>query len=420
LKITKLALLGIALISGCASKPKVAETDAAKPVAVLTANATSREVPADFEETGSFVADESSDIAPPVAGRVISTPVDVGAHVKQGQIICELDHRDAELKLQQARAQLQEATAGVRQAQSRIGWSSGEFDPTRVPEVAAALANYQSAQAQAKLAAADATRYANLVATGDVSRSAYEKARTQQEPADAQANSAKQQYEATVNAARQSSEAVSTSQASLEGVKAQLAQAEKGLADTTIRAPFDGYITARPVAAGEYVALTNKIATIVRIGSLKLQLQTPEQRASLAHLGDSVVARLDAYPGREFQGKVSAINQSVDPNSRIFILEARFENPDTALKPGMFATAHVRLPGGVEGIFIPKQAIIRDKTTDSNQVFAIQNGKARLRVVAVGGSDGDLIRVLTGVTAGDVVAISNQIELFDGAAVTTT
>ncbi len=66
---------------------------------------------------------------------------------------------------------------------------------------------------------------------------------------------------------------------SLAGVRAQLAQAEKGLADTTIRAPFDGYITARPVAAGEYVALTNKIATIVRIGTLKLQLQTPEQRA---------------------------------------------------------------------------------------------------------------------------------------------
>ena len=423
LNTSKLAVLAIrltaAIISGCTSKPTVADAAAAKPIAVQTSTAISREVPADFEETGSFVADESSDIAPPVAGRVISTPVDVGARVKQGQVICELDHRDAELKLQQSRAQLQEATAGVPQAQSRIGWSSGEFDPTRVPEVAAALANYQSAQAQAKLAAADATRYANLVATGDVSRSAYEKARTQQETADAQANSAKQQYEATVNAARQSSEAVSTSQASLEGVKAQLAQAEKGVADTTIRAPFDGYITARPVAAGEYVALTNKIATVVRIGSLKLQLHTPEQRASLAHLGDGVVARLDAYPGRQFQGKVSAINQSVDPNSRIFILEARFENPDTALKPGMFATAHVRLPGGVQGIFIPKQAIIRDKTTDSNQVFAIQNGKARLRVVAVGDSDGDLVRVLTGISAGEVVAIDNQIELFDGAAVTT-
>ena len=406
-------------LTACSSTKKPDTTaDAPKPVAVTTATAFSREVPADFQETGTFVADESSDIAPPVAGRVISTPVDVGARVKQGQVICELDHRDAELKLDQARALLNEATAGVRQAQSRIGWSSGAFDPGKVPEVAAALANYQSAQAEAKLAAADSQRYANLVATGDVSRSAFEKAHTQQETAEAQANAAKQQYEAASNAARQSSEAISSSQASLESVKAQLAQAEKAVADTTIRAPFDGYITARPVAAGEYVALTNKIATIVRIGSLKLQLQTPEQRASLAHLGDAVTARLDAYPGRDFNGRISAINQSVDPNSRVFILEARFDNPDTALKPGMFATAHVRLPGGVDGVFVPKQAVVRDKTTDSNQLYVIQNGKARLRVVSVGDPDGDNIRILSGIAANDVVAVSNQIELFDGAVVT--
>src|ERR1019366_7599483 len=229
------------MMAGCGSNKKAADAvEVVKPVAVSTATAVSREVPADFEETGTFVADESSDIAPMVAGRVIATPVDVGARVRQGQIICELDHRDAELKLQQARAQLQEANASVRQAQSRIGWVSGEFDPTRVPEVAAALANYQSAQAQARLAAADSQRYANLVATGDGSRSAYEKAHTQQETAEAQANAAKQQYEAASNAARQSSEAISSSQASLESVKAQLAQAEKGVADTTIRAPFDG------------------------------------------------------------------------------------------------------------------------------------------------------------------------------------
>jgi multidrug resistance efflux pump len=107
------------------------------------------------------------------------------------------------LKLDQARAQLQEATAALRQVQSRIGWNSGTSDPNQVPEVAAARANYQSAQAQAKVAAKDSQRYANLVATGDVSHSAFEKAHTQQETAEAQANAARQQYEATANTARQ-------------------------------------------------------------------------------------------------------------------------------------------------------------------------------------------------------------------------
>ena len=407
-------------LSACGSKKAAAPAtvEVAKPIAVTTAKALTREVPADFEESGSFVADETSDIAPPVAGRVISTPVDVGARVKAGQVVCELDHRDAELKLQQARAVLQEATAGVRQARSRIGLTEGAFDPNVVPEVAAAQANYRSAQAQAKLAAADSQRYANLVATGDVSKSAAEKARTQQETAEAQANAARQQFEAASNGAKLNFEGLQSTQASLESVKAQLAQAEKGLADTTIRAPFDGYITARPVAAGEYVALTSKIATIVRIASLKLQLQTPEQRAAQAHLGDRVVAHVAAWPGREFTGRVSAINPSVDPASRIFILEARFENPDAALKPGMFATAKVRQPGGVPGVFVPTGAVVRDKTTDSNQVFVIQDGKARLRVVSVGDVSGDSIRVLTGIAEGDMVATSNRAELFDGAQVT--
>ncbi len=135
-----LCVLVALCFEGCGSKRGSSETgDTSKPqeVAVSTAVAESRTVPASFLETGSFVADESSDIAPPVAGRVIATPVDVGAFVKEGQVVCELDHRDAQLKLQQAKAQLDEATASVRQAQSRIGLTGGTFDPDKVPEVAA-------------------------------------------------------------------------------------------------------------------------------------------------------------------------------------------------------------------------------------------------------------------------------------------
>ena len=387
---------------------------------MTTAVATARQVPADFEETGSFVADESSQIAPVAAGRVLSTPVDVGAFVHKGDVICELDPRDAQLRLDQMRAQLAEATANVRQMQSRIGLSSTSttaFDPDKVPEVAAAHANYQSAQANARMATADAQRYANLAATGDVSQSALQRARTQQETAEAQVNSAKQQYEAAANAARQSSEMVSTSVATLDGVKAQVAQAEKALADTKIRAPFDGYITARPVAAGEFVALADKIATIVRIGTVKLDLQTPEQRASLAHVGDKVVARVAAFPSREFQGRVIAVNASVDPGSRAFILEAAFENRDAALKPGMFATAHIQLPGTAAAVFVPKQAILRDKTTDSNQVFSISDGKAHLHVVAIQDATGDETRLASGLSGGETIATSNLSQLFDGAPV---
>ena len=139
--------------------------------------------------------------------------------------------------------------------------------------------------------------------------------------------------------------------------------------------PFDGFITARPVAAGEYVALTNKIATIVAIAPSYSICRRPNSGFTGAYqtwwLGD-------AYPGRDFEGKVSAINQSVDPNSRIFILEARFANPGTELKPGMFARAAcAEAWRGRRVLCLARGA--RDTTTDSNQAFVIQNGKARLR-----------------------------------------
>jgi multidrug efflux pump subunit AcrA (membrane-fusion protein) len=415
-------LIGAALFqAACGSKQstQVAAASAGpKVVAVITAPAAVRQVSAGFAETGSFVADESSDIAAAVPGLVTATPVNVGDFVKRGQVICELDHRDAQLRIDQMRAQLDEATAAVRQAQSRIGLNANRtFDANLVPEVAAAKANYESAQAQARLAAADAKRYENLVKTGDVSRSAFEKARTQQETADAQVNSARQQYEGALNGARESYGAVETSQASLEGMRAQLAQAEKGLGDTIIHAPFDGYISGRPVAAGEHVAVTDKIATLVRIGTMKLQLQTPEQRSARASIGMTVVARVSAFPDRDFLGKVSAINPAVDPNSRAFVLEARFDNPKAELRPGMFATARVLLPGTEDAVFVPRSAVIHDRTTDANQIFVIENNSARLRVVLTGETDGASIRILSGLTGKEAVATNHQTELFDGSPV---
>ncbi len=88
-------------------------------------------------------------------------------------------------------------------------------------------------------------------------------------------------------------------------------------------------------------------------------------------------ARVSAYPDRRFCQPASAppISRSIRTRA-VFVTEAQFDNADTALKPGMFATARVRLPGGESGIFVPKQAVIRDKTTDSNEVWVVLNGKA--------------------------------------------
>jgi multidrug efflux pump subunit AcrA (membrane-fusion protein) len=427
----KLRLLSILLLlvglAACQRSETSASTAAAAGKAavqtptVATVHTITREVSATVQATGSFVAHDSSDVAPNEAGIIVATLVDVGAFVQKGQVIARLDARDAKLRLDQARAAQQQAEASVRQAQSKIGLGQNQaFDPNTVPEVLAARAAYESAVAQQKLAQADAKRYENLVKSGDVSRSAYDKASTQVETADAQVNATRQQYEASLNAARQNFQGVATQEAGQLGTRAQLAMAEKVLADAQIRAPFAGYVSARPVTPGEYVAASAKIATILRVTPIKLELQVPELYAQQMKQGLNVGASVTGYAGRVFDGAVTAINPAVDPNSRTFIVEVTFANMDVALRPGMFATARIVLPGSTQGIFIPPSALITDATTNSSQVFLIRDGKARLAVVQLGEREGDLVRILTGIPPDAVVATDHLQDLYDGQSVKLT
>jgi multidrug efflux pump subunit AcrA (membrane-fusion protein) len=404
--------------SGSAKDSSTAQAAETKPVHVTTATVLTKKVPVFIQSSGSFVADESSDVAPPAAGRIASTPVNVGAFVQEGQVIAQLDQSDAKLRLDQALAAQAQAEAALRQSQSRIGLGVNSiFDPTAVPEVQAAYAAYQSAESQAKLAAADEKRYANLVATGDVSRSNYEKEKTQAETAQAQADSAKRQYEAALNNARQNFQGVSGAEASLAGFRSQVAIARKAIEDTIVRAPMSGYVSDRPVAVGQYVSASTKVATVLRVNPVKLFLQISEADAARVNTGMQVTARLAAYGDREFDGRVTVLRPAIDPTSRAMTVEVQFANPDFALHPGMFATARVLLPEGEQGMFVPATSVLTDATTVSSQVFSIENGKARAKVVRVGDTDGGMVRILSGVTPGAVVANSALKELYDGIAV---
>jgi multidrug efflux pump subunit AcrA (membrane-fusion protein) len=398
--------------------PSAAKQDEAKPVRISTAPVTSKQVAVFIQSSGTFIAEESSDVAPPAAGRVATTPVDVGAFVKEGQVIATLDDADAKLRLEQALATQAQAEAGVRQSQSRIGAGSGPtFDVNTVPEVRASLAAFQSAQGQARLAEADAKRYQNLLATGDVSQSNYEKQRTAAETAQSAAEAARRTYEAALNNARQNWMQVGGAEASLAGAHSQVAIARKAIEDTIVRAPMSGYVSDRPAAAGEYVGTNSKIATILRANPIKLALQLSESDAGRLKPGMRVEARVAAYGDREFAGRVKVIRPAIDPTSRSMTVEADFDNPSFTLRPGMFSTARVVLPEGEQGMFVPASAILTDATTVSSQVFVIEAGRARARVVRVGETEDGQTRVYSGVTSGATVATNNLKDLYDGAAV---
>jgi multidrug efflux pump subunit AcrA (membrane-fusion protein) len=400
------------------TKKDAGAAETSKPIAVTTTKAIAREVPAYIQATGSLVADETSDVAPQTSGQVVATPVSVGAFVKQGSVIARLNDRDARLRLQQAQAGVQQAIAGVRQAEARLGLRpGGNFDASSIPEVRSASANLEQAQAQLRLAEANERRYRDLVETGDVAVSIYDQYRTQRDTARAQVNGARQQLETAINTARQSNQAIQTAEAAVESARAQAAIAQKAVADTTVRAPYAGYVSNRPIAVGEYVTPASIVATVLRTNPIKLQLQVQEAEAPHITPGMGVSLEVDAHPNRKFAGQVVAVNPAIDPASRAVTVEAAVENADNALRSGMFATAQIVRQGGNKAVFVPRSAVLADQNTQSYRVFVIQGDTAKLRVVQIGAEEGDMVQILSGVNADEIVATSNLQQLFEGARV---
>lgn len=398
-----------------------AEAADAPAVAVTTTRVEVREVPAFIQTTGSLAANESSDVAPQTSGQVVSTPVSIGAFVRQGAVIARLNDRDARLRLRQSQAAVQQALAGVRQAEARLGLGvNGRFDASTIPEVRSAAAAYDSALAQQRLAEANAKRYAELVETGDVARSVYDQYRTQADTARAQANSARQQLEIAINQARQNNQAIQTAQAQVTSAQAQVAISQKAVEDTLVRAPYSGYVSARPIAVGEYVTPASVIATILLTNTLKLEMQVPEAHAASLRPGMPVSLIVEAYRDRQFGGTVTAINPAIDPASRSITVEAAIQNPDNALRSGMFVTARITLSGGNQSIFVPREAVVNDQNTNSSRVFVVQGTTAHLRVVQVGDEENGMVQILSGVQAGEEVATSNLQQLYEGAKVQPT
>ncbi len=388
------------------------------PIAVTTSKASARQIPSYLQATGSLSANETSDVAPQTSGQVVATPVSVGAFVRQGVVIARLNDRDARLRLQQAQAGVQQAQAGVREAEARLGLRpGGNFDASAIPEVRIASANLEQAQAELRLAEANERRYRELVETGDVAVSIYDQYRTQRDTARARVNGARQVLEAAINTARQSNQAIQSAEAAVAGARSQVAIAQKAVADTTVRAPYSGYISNRPVAVGEYVTPASAVVTVLRTNPIKLELQVPEADAPHIQSGMGVSLEVDAYRDRKFAGVVSAVNPAIDPVSRAATVEVDVENGDNALRVGMFATAQIARQGANTSVYVPRAAVLGDQNTQSYRVFVIQGDVAKLRVVQIGTEEGDHVQIISGVNADEVVATSNLEQLYEGARV---
>ncbi len=409
---------------GCSSTrsettQRSANTDnSAELVSVTVSTAELRDIPAVIQATGSVSADESSNVAPKVAGKISNLGINVGDFVSSGSVIARVDDRDARLQLAAAEAALKRSRVAVTQAEARLGLGPGSsFNASTIPDVRAANANYEQALAELRQAEANEKRYRELVESGDVSMVAYETYRTQRDTARTRANAAKEQLDVAVNTARQNNQAIAAAKADVESSQTQVAEAQQAIADTVVRAPFSGFVSSRPVAVGEYVSSASVVATILRTNPIKVDIQVAEADLPFVVLGRGVSAQIDAYKDRRFAGVVSAINPAVDPTSRSAIVEASIENGDNALRPGMFATVRINKEGGGKGVFVTKAAVYNDPATQAYRIFTIVEGVAKLKTIRLGPEEGDSYQILDGLEAGEVVATSNLDKLYEGARV---
>jgi len=340
------------------------------PAAVALAPVKGVDEPVIIEATGSFQADESSDVAPESSGRVTETPVDVGQHVAKGAVLIRIQAVDANLRLQESRASLERAEANLKLAES-----------------------------QNSLAQTTARRNEALLKGGLVPQTTADEARTQ---AETSANS------------------VLVARATVSQSRAQLALAQKAVNDVVVIAPFAGYVSARRVAAGEFVQPSTAVVTLLRIDPLRLQLTIPSVQAGDIAAGQAVIARVDAFPGKTFEGKISSVNPQIAAESRSFIVEARVPNPGGQLKPGMFAVATINQGRTERAMIVPKRAVVEDVNTNSFRVFVVDKENiARVRVVQLAArqNETDSTKILTGIKEGERVATSNLADLYDGAVI---
>jgi membrane fusion protein, multidrug efflux system len=194
----------------------------------------------------------------------------------------------------------------------------------------------------------------------------------------------------------------------------------------TVRAPFDGQLGIRQVNVGQMINAGQQVVPLTSLDPVFADFALPQQ--NLAGLSQGLEARVktDAVPGRVFTGKLTAMNSMVDVATRNVTLQATLENPDHALRPGMFAKVEVVLPEKHKTLVIPGSAVSYAPFGDS--VFLIEKKKdpktgkesqtIRQQFVRVGEARGDFVSVTTGLKAGDTVVGTGVFKLRNGMAVT--
>ncbi|HEY6644719.1 efflux RND transporter periplasmic adaptor subunit [Povalibacter sp.] len=202
-------------------------------------------------------------------------------------------------------------------------------------------------------------------------------------------------------------------QATLSMNEARVAGARSQLEDTIIRAPFAGRVGLRNVSVGSFVSPGTVITTLDDASVIKLDFSVPEVFLSQIKEGLEITSRTTAYAD-EFKGKVSSIDNRLDPVSRAVLVRARIDNRDARLKPGMLMTVRL-MRAESSAMLVPEEALVPEG--NSQYVFAVRDGKAVRTQVLIGRRRPGEVEIVKGLAEGDVVVVEGTQMVRDGSPV---
>jgi RND family efflux transporter MFP subunit len=290
-------------------------------------------------------------------GYLRSWSVDIGARVKKGDLLAEIDTPEVDQQLQQTRADL------------------------------------ETAQANLDLAEITADRWQFLLKSGSVS-----KQETDQAVSDMHAK-----------------------KATVDSGSANVRRLEDLRSFEKVCAPFDGVITARSTDIGALIDAgatpqSRELFHLASIDVLRVYVAVPEVYARAAQPGAMASLTLDEYPGEHFTGKLVRNANSIDPASRTLLTEVDVDNPSGRLLPGAYVSVHLKLPQVVRTVVIPSNTLLfRSEGLRVGTVSAGVSGSvAQLRPITMGRDFGETVEVVSGLQPSENVILNPADSLIDG------
>ncbi|MCK7558559.1 efflux RND transporter periplasmic adaptor subunit [Chitinophaga sedimenti] len=197
---------------------------------------------------------------------------------------------------------------------------------------------------------------------------------------------------------------------------AKVESANRRVKDTYVKAPIQGTINKKYVELGSYLTPGTKMFDIVDVSRLKLAVSVPEAQVINLKVGQSVKVTSNVYPEVNYTGKITFIASKGDATLN-YPVEMEIANVSgKALKAGMYGTAQFEMPKMDPAILVARTAFVGG--VNSNNVYVMEGEIAKLRKVVAGRIFGDRVEVREGLSEGDIVITSGQINLADGSKVT--